>query len=91
MPNPVLQGYVILRDVAVKTAEYNAQLLVIMMRNSTDRFRLQVATKRFLDVVEKVVKGKGTAPEAKTMLLKSMSVLAYEHKVSAFTSPPMDL
>ena len=55
-----------------------------MMRNSTDRFRLQVATKRFLEVVEKVVKSSKTSPEVKIMLLKSMSVLAFEHKVRCF-------
>lgn len=58
-----------------------ARLCVIMMRNATDRFRLQIANKKYLDVLEKTIKSSKTTAETKTMLLKALSVLAYENRV----------
>ena len=57
-----------------------ARLLVILCRNSSDRFRLQIASKRFLDVYVKVAQSKKLRPDVKAMLLKALSVLAFEYQ-----------
>jgi hypothetical protein len=44
-------------------------------------FLVQLVTKRFLDVLEKVAKSKSTAPEVKNILLKALSFLAFEYQV----------
>lgn len=58
-----------------------ARLIVIMSRNGGDRFRLQLAQKKFLDAIEKVLKSPKTSPEVYNMLFKALSVLSYENQV----------
>ena len=57
-----------------------ARIWAILALNSSDRFRLQIATKRFLDVVEDTIKSKSTPPFVKQSLLNVLSGLAYEFR-----------
>ena len=59
------------------------RLLVILMRNSTDRFRMKIASKKFLDVVEKVHRSKQTPPEVRAAIVKAFCVMGYEYKDDA--------
>ena len=62
------------------------RMLVVVFRNSSDRFRLQVVRGggKFLDAVADVAKSKKTTFEVKEALLKAMSVLAYENQVRSW-------
>ena len=53
------------------------------MRNSGDRFKLKIANKKFLDVVDKVYKSKTTPFEVKDSMVKAFQVLAYDCKDDA--------
>lgn len=66
------------------------RLLVILMRNSSDRFKLKIANKKFLDVVLKVYQSKQTPFEVKDSMLKAFQVLAYECKDDACVKPSID-
>lgn len=62
------------------------RLLVILMRNSGDRFKLKIANKKFLEVVEKVWKSKTTSFEVKDSMVKAFQVLAYDCKDDAYVA-----
>ena len=52
----------------------------ILCLNATDRFRLQTAQKRFLEVVEDLATSKKTKPPVKSSMLNALSALAYQYK-----------
>jgi hypothetical protein len=63
------------------------KLLTLLFFHTGDRFRLQVAHKRFLDVLDDVYTDKKTSTRARGLLLIALSMLAYEsqHDADLFT------
>ncbi|KDN47946.1 hypothetical protein K437DRAFT_89843 [Tilletiaria anomala UBC 951] len=55
-----------------------ARVWAILALNASDYFRLQIATKRFLEVVDDIIKSSKTPPPVKGGVLNALSVLAYE-------------
>ncbi len=67
-----------------------ARLLAILTLHASDRFKLQVATKRFLEVLEDILKSKHSPPPlVQDALLNVISGLAFQYRhdaeLSAFT------
>ncbi|CAD6962562.1 unnamed protein product [Tilletia controversa] len=59
------------------------RIWAILMMNASDRFRAQIATKRFLEVVEHVVTNSKTDPSVSEKMLNVLAVLAYLYQSDA--------
>ncbi|KAK0534195.1 hypothetical protein OC834_001982 [Tilletia horrida] len=55
----------------------------ILMINASDRFRMQIATKRFLEVVDHVATSKNTDPGVSAKMFDVLAVLAYTYQFDA--------
>lgn len=55
-----------------------ARVWGILSLNASDRFKMQIAEKKFLNVVEETIKNKETQLEVKEMLLKTLAMLAWQ-------------
>ncbi|KAE8270120.1 hypothetical protein A4X09_0g2238 [Tilletia walkeri] len=71
-----------------KYAEPEAQrrairIWAILMINASDRFRMQIANKRFLEVVEHVATSSKTDPTVSEKMLNVLAVLAYLYQSDA--------
>ncbi|PWY98886.1 hypothetical protein BCV70DRAFT_201672 [Testicularia cyperi] len=65
---------------AVDAQRRAARVWALLMLNTSDRFRLQVANKRFLEVVEDTIASSKTPLSVKETMLRVLGVLAFEYK-----------
>ncbi|EPQ30630.1 uncharacterized protein PFL1_01531 [Pseudozyma flocculosa PF-1] len=60
-----------------------ARVWAVLTMNSSDRFKLQIASKRFLDVVEETISSPKTPLSVKETMLRVLGVLAYEFRTDS--------
>lgn len=58
----------------------------IMCRNSSDRFKQQIVTKKFLSELSDMATNKKTEPRVLAMVIRVLSPLAFEFQVSFVSS-----
>ncbi|GAC98537.1 hypothetical protein PHSY_006131 [Pseudozyma hubeiensis SY62] len=68
---------------AVDTQRRAVRIWALLALNSSDRFRLQVASKRFLDAIEDSIASSKTPLSVKETMLRVLGVLAFEFRDDA--------
>ncbi|KAK9893466.1 hypothetical protein P389DRAFT_213068 [Cystobasidium minutum MCA 4210] len=71
--------------------ERAAKLLVILTRNTSDRFKLQIADSKFIKTYRTTLESSKTEPKVKAMLFKALGTIVWENQGDADLLPLMSL